>query len=513
MSNTMWMGSWVRSSLSVVVLSIASACANGRDGVEQAGTGGASGVGGVGGSAGVGGVAGTAGESGVGGVSGVGGEGGVAGVGGEAGVAGSAGVGGIAGSAGEGGTAGVGGGLDTAPGYMNLTPTLGAALDPNGGTALTPAAPAGWTWYAIEGAICRDGSPTGFFVHWGTAPKLIIYLEGGGACINDGFCAYNPANKDQILTGNGETVIGSAFGTVAGRQQPGAYEGGVMHGIHDLANTANPYKDWSHVYVPYCTGDVYAGTKRDAMVPGVVAPQQFVGHLNMQKFIGRLVPTFKDSVDQVVLTGASAGSFGAALNFSMVQDAFGSVRVYPILDSGVPFVDNPKTWPACMQKVWRETWGLNDMLPPDCTECFHSDGGGMGTGLADFLLDKHPNATLAAISGAEDEVIRLFFSPGLQSCATITTANPVAITLGQFDPNVYIPGADYEAAIRAITARYADTHRLSTYLIQGSATFGAPTPNLHQHTFRNRFYEMAAGTTTIAQFTTMFLQGQNMNVE
>lgn len=457
---------------------------------------------GAGGSGGVGGIAGTGGVAGLGGIGGAAGE--VGGTGGVAGdVGGTGGIGGVAGDIGGVGGGGVGGDApNTASGYVNLAPAMGPALDRNGGETLTPAAPEGWSWYTIDGAICRDGSPTGFFVHYGTAPKLAIYLEGGGACINTGFCDYNPKNKDMILTGTGETVLGSAFGSAAGRQQPGGYEG-TPHGMHDLTNSANPYKDWSHVYVPYCTGDVHFGTKTDAMVPGVAAPQQFVGHLNMKKFIARIVPTFPE-VDQVVLTGASAGSFGAALNFSMVQDSFGSARVFPILDSGVPFEDSH--WPACMQQQWRNIWGLDAAFPPDCDECFQADGGGM-IHLADFLLDKHPNARLAVISGLHDEVIRLFFSPGLNNCATIETASPVAITLLQFDPATYIVPAEYEASLRGMEAAYQSTGRLATYYI------GGPIANLHQHTFRNRFYEAAAGGVTIASFVTGFLNDEMQHVE
>jgi len=463
-------------------------------------TGGSAGVGATGGDAGFGGTGGDAGFGATGGDAGLGATGGDGGMGGIAGSAGIGGIGGIAGSAGTGGSQQP----NTAPGFMNLAPQMGAPFTENGDTALTPPAPAGWKWFPVEGTRCRDGSPNGLFVHWGTAPKLLIYLEGGGACINQGFCDYNPKNKDFILTGTGETVIGSAFGSAAGRQQPGAYEGGVAHGLHDFANSENPYKDWSHVYIPYCTGDVHFGTRENSMVPGVTEPQQFVGYRNMQKFVGRIVPTFKDSVDQVVITGASAGSFGAALNFSMVQDAFGSVRVFPILDSGVPFEDSH--WPACMQKTWREIWGLNAALPADCDECFQADGGGMMK-LADFLLDKHPNARLAVISGLNDEVIRLFFSPGLQNCATITSASPIAITLGQFDPNVYIPAAEYEASLRGVKAAYMSTNRMSTYFIGGF------TANLHQHTFRNRFYEAAAGGKTIAAFVTGYLNDEMQHIE
>jgi len=109
-------------------------------------------------------------------------------------------------------------------------------------------------------------------------------------------------------------------------------------------------------------------------MPGISTPQHFVGYSNMPKIVGHLVPTFGKKVERVVLTGASAGSFGAALNFSMVQDAFGSVRVDPILDSGLPFTD--KYMFACMQKRWRAIWGFDASLPSDCKDCFASDGGG-----------------------------------------------------------------------------------------------------------------------------------------
>ena len=67
-------------------------------------------------------------------------------------------------------------------------------------------------------------------------------------------------------------------------------------------------------------------------------------------------PTFKDKVSRVVLTGSSAGGFGAALNYSMVQDAFGNVPVSILDDSGPPFED--QQMPVCMQKRWREAWGF-----------------------------------------------------------------------------------------------------------------------------------------------------------
>jgi len=32
-------------------------------------------------------------------------------------------------------------------------------------------------------------------------------------------------------------------------------------GIADHSNAANPVKEWTHIYVPYCTGDLHWGDK------------------------------------------------------------------------------------------------------------------------------------------------------------------------------------------------------------------------------------------------------------
>lgn len=386
----------------------------------------------------------------------------------------------------------------TLPGYTNLAPELGEPLDGKGND-LTPAAPANWVWYNIDGAVCRDGSPTGFFVHTGTVKKLVIYLEGGGACSNGPFCNFNPKNKDFVLAGDGQVVIGTAAGTGPGRQQPGVYTDGshtaAGAGIFDFSNAKNPFKDWSEVYVPYCTGDVHFGTKKDGMVPGLDEPQQFVGYLNMKLFISRIVPTFSDS-QHVILTGASAGGFGAALNYSMVQDAFGEVPVDVIDDSGPPFDD--KFMPVCMQKRWRESWGLNDSLPPDCADCKQEDGGGL-LKLADFLLKKHPNTRIAMISTMQDEVIRLFYSVGLQDCASYDTVDPVGITVGQIVPNTYFPGDQYTMGVLDLRAHYLDTNRFSTFYMGGA------NPNFHQHVFRPEFYDLMINGTTQDAFVRDFL--------
>jgi hypothetical protein len=273
-----------------------------------------------------------------------------------------------------------------------------------------PKSPAGqWTYQAIDGAECRDGSPAGLYTRFSTTDSkhLLIYLEGGGACFNSVLCSFNPATVQESVGPGGRDIATTASqGLLKVMQAPGT------EGIFDFTNPKNPYADWNMVYVPYCTGDVFAGTRKDAIDPQIPGTQQFVGYLNMQKFVGHIVPTFAGA-DRVVLTGVSAGSFGAGMNFNQVQDAFGKVPVTLIMDSGIQFLDT--YMPSCLQQRWRELWGLDAALPPDCTECRHADGSGFAN-LIYYSARKYPSAKLGMISAVDDGVMSFFFAFGENDC-------------------------------------------------------------------------------------------------
>jgi hypothetical protein len=380
----------------------------------------------------------------------------------------------------------------TLDGFENLAPPMGEPLDPKAGTAVTPAAPAGWVWYEIADSQCRDGSPAGFYVHFTESSNLLFYLEGGGACTSPGFCAYNPKNVNQALAGDGQTLIGSVGGAIGIRQQPG------KEGVFNFSNASNPFKDWSQVYVPYCTGDVHFGTRKDVQIPGLDGKQQFVGYFNMQKFVGRIVPTFKDKVKRVVLTGASAGGFGTSLNYSMVQDAFETAQVIAVNDSGPPFPDSIE--PVCMQKRWRELWGFADSFAKDCDDCKQADGGGL-INISKYYEKKHPHFSLAMISSMQDEVIRSFYAPGLNNCSGFETGDPAPAVLISF------PGDQYEAGLIALRKQYEPTGKFASYYING-----AFNKTYHQHIWRPRFYEAAQGGVTINKFVSDFLAGKMTQV-
>ena len=407
--------------------------------------------------------------------------------------------------------------------FVNLAVAPGAPLSqsendpiPDGDAGAT--SPAGWNFYGKDGALCRDGSPAGFYVHFASpsSDKLFIYLEGGGACDSATFCSHNPANLATVFSGGEATqgqTIGGSLGFSSTPQEPyvptpaSGLTAATSPGIFDFTQAANPFKSWNGVYVPYCTGDVHFGTVDNVTIPsdGLLAAlpnQHFVGHLNLQKFLARIVPTFPN-LSQVVLTGASAGGFGAGLNYGMVQDSFGSeIPVTVIDDSGPPF--SAQYLPACLQKEWRSLWGFDAALPQDCQECFQSDGSGL-TNVVYYWLQKYQSAKVGIVSTVQDEVIRLFFSQGDNSCGS---NNATALAAGQALGTDYT-GAEYTQGLTDLVTTFQCTGRLATYYIGGTNP-NYMHPTYHQHIFRDEFYQAITndGKTTMAQWATDFVAGQ-----
>jgi hypothetical protein len=266
------------------------------------------------------------------------------------------------------------------------------------GEPLPDGEPGQWQWVDIEGTECIDGSPTGVGVRHGTGDGLVIYFEGGGGCFDLPTCSLfytSFANFDE-----------NAFALLVPTL--------LTSGIFDPAQPDNPVRDWSFVYVPYCTGDVHAGDKDLAGVPGFVGSHQFVGHRNFVRDLERIGPTFP-APSHVLVTGISAGGYGAAFNYDTIADAYAyaDVPVTLLDDSGPPMSD--ERIPVCLQELWRELWGLDDSLPPACAGCF-DDGSGWVVDLTLYLRGKHDGQWFGLLSSEQDGIIRTFLSGGLNDC-------------------------------------------------------------------------------------------------
>jgi hypothetical protein len=123
-----------------------------------------------------------------------------------------------------------------------------------------------------------------------------------------------------------------------------------------------------------------------------------------------------------VLSGSSAGGFGALMNYARTQDAFGDTPVFLVDDSGPPLSDQYMT--PCLQKMFRDSWNLDAALPADCTDCTHADGGGMQNALG-YLADRYPKSRLGIISSTRDGTIRSFYGYGYPDCTAGAAGFPM----------------------------------------------------------------------------------------
>merc|ERR1711871_1026772 len=97
---------------------------------------------------------------------------------------------------------------------------------------------------ASADTVCARGTPFAFFVKRGSSNNMILEFEGGGACWSKSTCEMSGATfKD--TADNSRSFMRRVQ---LGKQR-----------ISGLADSKGPYADWTHVYVPYCTGDLHWG--------------------------------------------------------------------------------------------------------------------------------------------------------------------------------------------------------------------------------------------------------------
>jgi hypothetical protein len=301
------------------------------------------------------------------------------------------------------GVDGLGGGI--VPGMVT-----GSGGQSGGGTKIDvppgePVSAPDRTWKAIpvDGTQCRDRQRAGFGINTNAASdKLLIYMEGGGACFNVTTC---------LQSGRSWAVTDQNAGSAADKF------------ILNRSNAMNPFRDWNLVYVPYCSGDVHTGTA----ISGYNGDPQ-TGYTNFFKYLQRVVATFKN-LKQVVLSGSSAGGFGAAWNWMLVQDAFGDVPVFVLDDSGPPMTPDYLT--TCQQMRLGELWGWKQSLHPACTDC-NVGAGSVVIPLVETSMKRHTNTRVALLSYTEDGTIKSFFGYGLNNCAGWNALLPPAYPAGKF---------------------------------------------------------------------------------
>jgi hypothetical protein len=181
-----------------------------------------------------------------------------------------------------------------------------------------------------RGARCLDGTPAGYYVERGSDPsRVVIFLQGGGACYTPDDCA-----------ARAKTALGSSAHWSA------TYTDNANVLSADAA--VNPFYNFTRVFVPYCSGDVHAGTR--TAVAGADFPFFFAGHLIVAAVVADLAASAAVALGDaraVLLAGSSAGGIGTVINADFVAAQLPRVADFRAAPQGgwfFPAVVNYNTW-------------------------------------------------------------------------------------------------------------------------------------------------------------------------
>ena len=216
--------------------------------------------------------------------------------------------------------------------------------------------------------------------------------------------------------------------------------------IFDRAAPGNPYKDYTFVFVPYCTGDVHAGATTQTYPPATQA-WHHNGRVNVSKAFEYLQGAL-DAPAKVVVSGASAGGFGSMLAFTKAKAAWPSAKAYLVNDSGPPL----PVIPDVTKDAWVAAWDLGTVVADVCgADCFTV---AVPPRIKlDPILPKlardHPADRFALLESTQDQTIRTFFG-------TFTTTFPFVTAMDAQTFQTSLLG--YVAAIDVATPPPGETH-------------------------------------------------------
>jgi hypothetical protein len=228
----------------------------------------------------------------------------------------------------------------------------------------------GWTKHTFDtdggnGPICIAGTPLTAFTRPADPKKVMIFLQGGGACWQDFyFCS---------ILADSDPPTASPFAS------------GIWVDSFDTGTEVieNPLADWSVVYVSYCDGSVFSGDNDvvDANFP--FGPVRFHrGLRNMTAAVDLAADTFPKA-RQILLAGSSAGGVGVA-GFTpfITRFVYGNfVRLSVFNDAG-PIAINLDETTAIQARA--NDWQFGQFYPASCTEC---DDEGQATASVAWRLD------------------------------------------------------------------------------------------------------------------------------
>ena len=265
----------------------------------------------------------------------------------------------------------------------------------------------GWTQHIFdpgldEGPVCIAGTPYSVYSKIQDPKKLLIMMQGGGACWQD-FYNCNVLAEDQ-----------------AAPPPPGST--GIWTDSFDTGSEVipNPIADWSIVYMPYCDGSVFAGDNavvdfafqadieaKAGLPPGTGPFIRFHRGLRNATAGVDIARKLFPAARHIMLAGSSAGGVGAAaLTPFLVRLAFRGKPELMVFNDAGPVAINLLDVDAILARA--SDWDFGQFFPASCTDC--DAAAGQGTAIIKWRLDNDSTIRESFYSTDGDSTNRFFLN-------------------------------------------------------------------------------------------------------
>lgn len=209
-------------------------------------------------------------------------------------------------------------------------------------------------WYAIDidNAVSSDGSKWQGYFRKGSENKVVLYFYGGGFSVND----YTAARSMDVEGGFYNPRLNTGLNVMTYAIK----EWGIGNSAED-----NMFKDWTFIGVPYCNGDFHAGTgeKEYTTLDGSTKTIYYNGYTNYRRLMEEIFNYIDHSPDQLLVTGSSAGGFGAAILADDAIDLFNNPQDVTVhVDSSLLINEN---WHDVMVDEWNSPKAFSDVVTSD----------------------------------------------------------------------------------------------------------------------------------------------------
>lgn len=310
--------------------------------------------------------------------------------------------------------------IDVAPGTYHTRDGNGAIRD------ITPSCSGGpvcTTDAATGKPTCRTGDKRfSFYFKPGKEKKLMVYFDGGGACWDSNTCVTGQLTPLAAYTPEAPKTL---------RKQ----------GLFDTRNRDNPYRNWSMAVIPYCTGDIHWGSRDQdytdftGAVTGVPGGTVTLHHRGFDNFLYvrdwlrhryakkpvfdsvlfKRPPQFgRSAIKKLLVTGSSAGGYGALFAYPHLKQAFPKAEGYMMADGSSGVVSD-----ALLQQALRQPddrWGAENNLMtdiPGMNGIFNLPTELFSQGLYSALAEYYPQDRFSQYTTVFDFVQALFYNISL----------------------------------------------------------------------------------------------------